>query len=135
MAILMDEARWWYPGRKWCHLISDVSYEELIEFADGTTEFLDLPFLFVFLSVMFWYSWQLSLIAVATVTLLAVLGVDPFDEHWSAGSGGGEARLHDAVDALVATLLEQRQAARAAKDFGAADAIRDTIKAAGIAQH
>ena len=37
-----------------------------------------------------------------------------------------------AVDALVAGLLEQRAAARAAKDFAAADAIRDQIKAAGI---
>ena len=42
-----------------------------------------------------------------------------------------------AVDALgtplvVGTLLEQRQAARANKDFTTADAIRDRIKAAGI---
>ena len=35
MAILMDEARWWFKGRKWCHLVSDVSYEELLVFADG----------------------------------------------------------------------------------------------------
>ena len=35
MAILIDEARWWFRGRKWCHLVSDASYEELIEFADG----------------------------------------------------------------------------------------------------
>ncbi len=35
MAILMDEARWWFRGRKWCHLVSDVSYEELLDFADG----------------------------------------------------------------------------------------------------
>ena len=33
MAILIDEARWWYRGRKWCHLVSDVSYDELHEFA------------------------------------------------------------------------------------------------------
>ena len=33
---------------------------------------------------------------------------------------------------LVAGLLEQRQQARAAKDFATADAIRDRIKAAGI---
>ncbi len=31
----MDEARWWFEGRKWCHLVSDVSYEELFEFADS----------------------------------------------------------------------------------------------------
>lgn len=35
MAILMDEARWWFKGQKWCHLVSDVSYEELLVFADG----------------------------------------------------------------------------------------------------
>ncbi len=35
MAILIDEARWWFQGRKWCHLVSDVSYDELIEFADA----------------------------------------------------------------------------------------------------
>ncbi|WP_148573913.1 cysteine--tRNA ligase [Nocardioides caldifontis] len=65
--------------------------------------------------------------------MLGVLGVDPLDEHWSAGSGSSdEQRLHDAVDALVAGLLEQRQEARKSKDFAAADAIRDRIKAAGI---
>ena len=35
MAILIDDARWWFRGRKWCHLVSDESYAELIEFADG----------------------------------------------------------------------------------------------------
>jgi hypothetical protein len=34
MAILIDEARWWWRGRKWCHLVSDVSYDELHAFAD-----------------------------------------------------------------------------------------------------
>ena len=65
--------------------------------------------------------------------MLAVLGLDPFDPHWSAGSSSvAEARLTAAVDALVGGLLEQRAAARAAKDFAAADAIRDRLKAAGI---
>ncbi|MCW5604153.1 MAG: peptidase domain-containing ABC transporter, partial [Burkholderiales bacterium] len=51
--------------------------ETIRQFISGAavTLFLDLPFLFVFLAVMFWYSWQLSLIAVATVTALAVLSV------------------------------------------------------------
>jgi hypothetical protein len=31
----MDEARWWYRGRRWCHLVSDESLEELHEFADA----------------------------------------------------------------------------------------------------
>jgi hypothetical protein len=34
MAILIDEARWWWRGRKWCHLVSDISYDELHDFAD-----------------------------------------------------------------------------------------------------
>ena len=32
--ILIDQARWWFKGRRWCHLISDESIEELIDFAD-----------------------------------------------------------------------------------------------------
>jgi cysteinyl-tRNA synthetase len=65
--------------------------------------------------------------------MLAVLGLDPLDPHWAAGgTSGTEARLSAAVDALVGRLLEQRAEARAAKDFGAADAIRDQLKAAGI---
>ncbi|MEM9748995.1 MAG: DUF4031 domain-containing protein [Actinomycetota bacterium] len=35
MAILIDEPLWWFRGRKWCHMVSDVSYDELIEFADS----------------------------------------------------------------------------------------------------
>ena len=51
--------------------------ETIRQFISGAavTLFLDLPFLFVFLAVMFWYSWQLSLIAVATVLLLAILSI------------------------------------------------------------
>ncbi len=65
--------------------------------------------------------------------MLAVLGLDPLDPHWSSGgSSETEAKLATAVDALVSALLEQRAAARAAKDFAAADAIRDRLKAAGI---
>ena len=34
MAILIDQARWWFRGEKWCHLVSDTSYDELHDFAD-----------------------------------------------------------------------------------------------------
>jgi cysteinyl-tRNA synthetase len=36
------------------------------------------------------------------------------------------------TDGLVALALEQRQAARARKDFAAADGIRDQLKALGV---
>lgn len=59
-------------------LIARLHGVEIIrQFISGAavTLLLDLPFLFVFLAVMFWYSWQLSLIAVATVALLAILSI------------------------------------------------------------
>ncbi len=61
--------------------------------------------------------------------MLGVLGLDPADEHWSAGAADD---LTAVVDALVQGLLDRRAEARANKDFAAADAIRDQIKAAGI---
>ena len=36
MAVLIDEPIWWFKGRRWSHLVSDVSYDELHEFADQT---------------------------------------------------------------------------------------------------
>jgi len=63
--------------------------------------------------------------------MLDILGLHPADPAWRSGSGSDE-RLNQAVDVLVAGLLEQREAARADKDFATADAIRDRIKAAGI---
>ena len=44
--------------------------------------------------------------------------------------GGDE--LHDVVDSLVRLVLDQRQAARARKDYATADAIRDELKQAGL---
>lgn len=43
---------------------------------------------------------------------------------------GGDEDLRPVVDALVAVALEQRQAARARKDYAAADAIRDSLSEA-----
>lgn len=68
--------------------------------------------------------------AAQVVAMLDVLGLNPADPAW--GGSGTDDRLTDAVDALVAGLLEQRAQARADKDFATADAIRDRIKAAGI---
>lgn len=33
--VLVDEARWWRHGRKWCHLVSDSSLDELHAFAEA----------------------------------------------------------------------------------------------------
>ncbi|MFI6790044.1 cysteine--tRNA ligase [Nonomuraea sp. NPDC050383] len=63
-----------------------------------------------------------------TQNMLDVLGLDPRSPQWrEAGSD-----LKPVVDALVAVALEQRTAARARKDYAAADAIRDGLAAAGI---
>jgi cysteinyl-tRNA synthetase len=68
--------------------------------------------------------------------MLGVLGLDPFDPHWIGGfagrPAGGDAVLRGVVDRLVAAALEQREAARAARDFAAADAIRNQLTEAGI---
>ena len=64
--------------------------------------------------------------------MLDVLGLDPADPAWPSRRGADDQSCTDAVDVLVAGLLEQRAEARAAKDFATADAIRDRIKAAGI---
>ena len=71
-------------------------------------------------------------LAASVRAMLGVLGLDPADPAWPNAGRGEDARLTAAVDTLVAGLLEQRTEARAAKDFAAADAIRDRIKAAGI---
>ncbi|WP_456599073.1 cysteine--tRNA ligase [Blastococcus sp. SYSU DS0616] len=62
--------------------------------------------------------------------MLGVLGLDPLDPQWAAT--GADDRLARATDGLVALALEQRQAARARKDFAAADAIRDQLAALGV---
>ena len=33
MTVLVDEPRWWWKGRRWCHLVSDESLDELHAFA------------------------------------------------------------------------------------------------------
>jgi cysteinyl-tRNA synthetase len=69
--------------------------------------------------------------AAQVLAMLDVLGLHPADPAWGGGSGNDQ-KLTEAVDVLVAGLLEQRAEARASKDFATADAIRDRIKAAGI---
>jgi subfamily B ATP-binding cassette protein HlyB/CyaB len=49
--------------------------ETVREFISGAavTLLLDLPFLFIFLAVMFWYSWQLTLIALLLLSIIVGL--------------------------------------------------------------
>jgi cysteinyl-tRNA synthetase len=61
-----------------------------------------------------------------------VLGINPLT--WSAVSsaGGADAAKDEALAGLVTSLIAERDAARADKDFARSDAIRDQLKAAGI---
>ena len=66
--------------------------------------------------------------------MLDVLGLDPLDPHWSgsgAGHGSGE-RLRQVVGSLVKLTLDQRDAARARRDYATADAIRDGLEEIGV---
>ena len=62
--------------------------------------------------------------------MLGVLGLDPLDPQWA--TGGSDQQLTRVTDGLVSLALEQRQAARARKDFAAADAIRDQLTSLGV---
>jgi cysteinyl-tRNA synthetase len=62
--------------------------------------------------------------------MLGVLGLDPPAEPWASRRGSDT--LRPVVDALVRVALDQREAARKRKDFGAADAIRDELQGAGV---
>jgi cysteinyl-tRNA synthetase len=73
------------------------------------------------------------------VGMLGLLGLLPPEVEYSETEEitvtvrrGSQANLRPVVDRLVGVVLEQRQAARARKDFAAADAIRDSLRAAGV---
>ena len=68
----------------------------------------------------------------AVLTMVDVLGLNPWAEPWvDSGSTGGQ-RQTEVIDALVQVVLAQRAEARARKDFAAADAIRDGLDRIGI---
>jgi len=66
----------------------------------------------------------------AVRVMLDVLGLDPLSDTWAGSSV--DAGADQAIDSLVHGLLEQRNEARAAKDFATADRVRDQLAAAGI---
>jgi len=59
---------------------------------------------------------------------LNILGCDPFDPVFATSSAAST----ETLDGLIALALEQREAARARKDFATSDAIRDQITELGI---
>ncbi len=65
--------------------------------------------------------------------MLAVLGLDPFAPPWADARTGESELLVDATGRLLSEFLSERTAARQAKDFAAADAIRDRLTRAGFA--
>ena len=65
----------------------------------------------------------------AVVAMLEVLGLNPLASTWSQTKGSS---ADAALEALVDSLIAQRNEARANKDFSRSDSIRDQLKAAGI---
>ena len=69
-------------------------------------------------------------------TMLDVLGLDPLAPPWAdaagpAGPGAGD-RLREVLGSLVRLTLQQRDAARARRDYATGDAIRDGLDEIGI---
>ncbi|MGH3384138.1 MAG: cysteine--tRNA ligase [Nocardioidaceae bacterium] len=64
--------------------------------------------------------------------MLGILRLDPLSAVWATASAGDDGALRRATDVLVRSLLEQRQQARADRDFATADRVRDQLRAAGI---
>ncbi len=62
--------------------------------------------------------------------MLDVLGLDPLSPRWS-DAGAGD-RLRDVVSALVKLTLQQRDAARARRDYATSDARRDGREEIGV---
>lgn len=64
--------------------------------------------------------------------MLHVLGLDPGDPEWASQMGASSAKAAEALDGLMAHVLDQRAQARANKDWASADAIRDRLAELGI---
>ena len=67
--------------------------------------------------------------------MLDVLGLDPLAPPWAGtavGAPGAGERLREVLGSLVKLTLQQRDAARARRDYATADAIRDGLDEIGI---
>jgi cysteinyl-tRNA synthetase len=67
--------------------------------------------------------------------MLGVLGLDPLAPPWAGSAGSGSSsgdRLRNVVGALVKLTLQQRDAARARRDYATADAIREGLDQIGV---
>lgn len=62
-------------------------------------------------------------------SMLGVLGLDPLDTRWAAEP---DTKLRRVVDALVAVTIQQRESARARRDYATADSIRDALENIGV---
>jgi len=71
--------------------------------------------------------------AASVVAMTDILGVNPLAPHWGGARTAGDADAAAALDILVQAQLAARQSARAARDFAAADGIREQLATAGIA--
>ena len=63
---------------------------------------------------------------------LEVLGCDPFDAAFTADQASVSPNKKEVLDGLIAGLLQEREEARARKDFASADRIRDRVSSLGI---
>lgn len=67
---------------------------------------------------------------VALRAMLDVLGLDPGDPHWQRAD---DQAAHQTLHKLISAELDERAAARKAKDWATADAIRDRLALVGVA--
>ena len=65
--------------------------------------------------------------------MLDVLGLDPLSPTWSGSGPGRGSDLTGVLDRLVGVAMAERAEARSRKDWAAADRVRDSLAAAGVA--
>lgn len=68
--------------------------------------------------------------AQAVRAMMSILGCDPLE--WAVASDTDSGALRTVIDHLVNAAVVERAAARAARDYAAADAIRDRLADSGI---